>query len=564
MRILAINCGSSSIKSALIDTASGARLLDLRVTGIGEPAAVMRLDGVDRALPACRDIGAAASALLAEVQSRRLGGGMAIEAVVHRIVHGGERFRTPTLVDERVTAELENLGRLAPLHNPPALAALQRAREAFPGVPHVAVFDTAFHSTLPRRAREYALPEAIRTRYGARRYGFHGLSHAHVMAQVAEGLATPPQSLRIVSCHLGNGASVAAIEYGRSVETSMGMTPLEGLVMGTRAGDVDPGLLVELLRDRDRAGLERLLNQESGLVGLAGTQDMRDIEERAARGDEDCRLAIAVYAHRVRKYIGAYAATMGGVDAIAFTGGVGEGSALVRHRCLQRLEFLGAVLDEDRNRDARVDGAEASAIISSDVSRVRLFVVRADEERTMTMQAGALLAGKAAPLLDGKAAPLRTGHAAPRGPVRIPVAISARHAHLSQPTIDRLFGKGHELVPRAPLSQTGQFSAEETVTLVGPRGKLPDVRLMGPPREARPGRDLAHRRVRAGGGCAGADLGRSRQHARHHDRGSRWARDAAVRSHLRPSSYPHVAGRCGASRGARLRRRRGADRHRRP
>ena len=174
---------------------------------------------------------------------------------------------------------------------------------------------------------------------------------------------------------------------------------------------------------------------------------------------------------------------MGGVDAIAFTGGVGEGSALVRHRCLQRLEFLGAVLDEDRNRDARVDGAEAAAIISSEVSRVRLVVVRADEEREMAMQAGALLAGKAAPLLDGKAAPLRTGTTAPRGPVRIPVAISARHAHLSQPTIDRLFGKGHELVPRTALSQTGQFSAEETVTLVGPRGKLPDVRLMGPPRE---------------------------------------------------------------------------------
>ena len=465
MRILAINCGSSSIKSALVDSASGARLLDLRVTGIGEPAAVLRVDGVDRPLEACRDIGAAASALLEEVRSR-LAAGVAIEAVVHRIVHGGERFRTPTLVDERVTGELESLGRLAPLHNPPALAALQRAREAFPGIPHVAVFDTAFHGTLPRRAREYALPEAIRTRYGARRYGFHGLSHAHVMTQAAERLATAPQSLRIVSCHLGNGASVAAIEYGRSVETSMGMTPLEGLVMGTRAGDVDPGLLIEVLRDRDRAGLERLLNQESGLVGLTGTQDMRDIEERAARGDEDCRLAVAVYAHRIRKYIGAYAATMGGVDAIAFTGGVGENSALVRHRCLQRLEFLGAVLDEDRNRDARVDGAEAAALISSEVSRVRLFVVRADEERTMAMQAAALLAGDPAQ----------------RGSARIPVAISARHAHLSQPTIERLFGDGHRLVPRTALSQTGQFSAEETVTLIGPRGNLPGVRLMGPPR----------------------------------------------------------------------------------
>jgi acetate kinase len=447
MRILAINCGSSSIKSALIDSASGARLLDLRVT-------------------ACRDIDAAASALLEEVKSR-LTGGLTTDAVVHRIVHGGERFRVPTLVDERMTGELESLGRLAPLHNPPALSALQRARESFPDVPHVAVFDTAFHGTLPRRVREYALPEAIRTRYGARRYGFHGLSHAHVMTQVAERLATTPQSLRIVSCHLGNGASVAAIEYGRSVETSMGMTPLEGLVMGTRAGDVDPGLLIEVLRDHDRAGLDRLLNQESGLVGLTGTHDMRDIEERAAHGDEDCRLAIAVYAHRVRKYIGAYAATMGGVDAIAFTGGVGEHSALVRHRCLQRLEFLGAVLDEDRNRDARVDGADAAVIISSEVSRARLFVVRADEERAMATQAAALLAGSGAQ----------------RGAVRIPVAISARHAHLSQPTIDRLFGDGHRLVPRTALSQTGQFSAEETVTLVGPRGGLPGVRLMGPPRE---------------------------------------------------------------------------------
>jgi acetate kinase len=466
MRILAINCGSSSIKSALIDSASGARLLDLRVTGIGEPAAVLQIDGVDRPLEACRDIGAATTALLEEVPSR-LGAGVGIDAIVHRIVHGGERFRTPTLVDERVTGKLEGLGRLAPLHNPPALSALQRAREFFPGIPHVAVFDTAFHGTLPRRAREYALPEAVRTRYGARRYGFHGISHAHVMSQVAERLATTPQSLRIISCHLGNGASVAAIEYGRSVETSMGMTPLEGLVMGTRSGDIDPGLLIEVLRDRDRAGLERLLNQESGLVGLTGTQDMRDIEERAARGDEDCRLAIAVYAHRVRKYIGAYAATMGGVDAIAFTGGVGENSALVRHRCLQRLEFLGAVLDEDRNRDARVDGAQPAVIISSEVSRVRLFVVRADEERTMAMQAAALLAGSAAQ----------------RGPARIPVAISVRHAHLSQPTIDRLFGDGHRLVPRTALSQTGQFSAEETVTLIGPRGTLPGVRLMGPPRE---------------------------------------------------------------------------------
>jgi acetate kinase len=483
MHILAINCGSSSIKSALVDTDSGSvaggtggkRILDLRVTGIGSARAQLEVDGADRELGDCPDVGAAAAALLAEVRRRLDGGGrhpdasgqdrgLAVEAVVHRVVHGGERFRSATLMDTRIAGELETIGRLAPLHNPPALAALELARKTFPDVPHVAVFDTAFHGTLPRRAREYALPESIRTHYDARRYGFHGISHAHVMKQVSARLGTTPQELRIVSCHLGNGASVSAIEYGRSVETSMGMTPLEGLVMGTRPGDVDPGLLVELLRDRDRAALERLLNYESGLVGLAGTQDMRDIEERAAGGDEACRLAIGVYGHRVRKYIGAYAATMGGVDAIAFTGGVGERSPIVRHRSLQRLEFLGAILDEDRNRDARVDGADAVATISGDESRVRLFVVRADEEREMALQAAALLAGHA------------------RDPMRIPVAISARHAHLSQPTIERLFGPGHRLGTRTALSQTGQFSAEETVTLVGPRGRLSGVRVMGPPR----------------------------------------------------------------------------------
>src|SRR5688500_17598499 len=390
MRILAINCGSSSIKSALIDSESGARLLDLRVTGIGGPAPVLRLDRVDRAPKDCRDMGAATSALLREVRSRLRGDG-APAAVVHRIVHGGERFRGATLVDDRVTQELQGLGRLAPLHNPPALAALQRARESFPDVPHVAVFDTAFHGTLPRRAREYALPEAIRTGYGARRYGFHGVSHAHVMTQVAERLATTPQSLRIISCHLGNGASVTAIEYGRSVETSMGMTPLEGLVMGTRAGDLDPGILVELQRTYDHGALETLLSRQSGLLGLTGTNDMRSIEQRAAEGDEECRLALSVYAHRIRKYIGAYAATMGGVDAIAFTGGVGENSAGTRQRCSQRLAHLGAVLDEDRNREVRLSERNPCVEISQAGSRTRLLVVRADEELTMAREAARLL-----------------------------------------------------------------------------------------------------------------------------------------------------------------------------
>jgi acetate kinase len=268
----------------------------------------------------------------------------------------------------------------------------------------------------------------------------------------------------------------------------MGMTPLEGLVMGTRAGDVDPGLLVELLRDRDREGLDRLLNQESGLLGLAGTQDMREIEERAAIGDEDCRLAIAVYAHRVRKYLGAYAATMGGVDAIAFTGGVGEGSALARHRCLQRLEFLGAVLDEDRNRDARIDGAESAALISSDESCVRLFVVRADEEREMVMQAAALLVGTA-PFLDGEAAPLRpVTHCASRSG-EDPGRDFCWHAHLPA-TIDRLFGAA-QLVPR-PVTDPAVLGRGDGDPH---RAAWPSPRCPahGSAARARPGRDLAQR-----------------------------------------------------------------------
>ena len=445
MRIFAVNCGSSSIKAAVLE---GTPLESVFVTRVEHPG----------------NGDAAAAGLLAQLAAVPAGG-QALVAVVHRVVHGGERFSRPTLIDEGVLATLDKLGSLAPLHNPPALAMIRLAREAFPGVPHFAVFDTAFHATLPPRAREYALPTELRVGHGIRRFGFHGISHADVMNRVAARLRVPPQELRIVSCHLGNGASVAAIEYGRSVETSMGMTPLEGLVMGSRAGDIDPGVVLELLRTSDREKVEQLLMHRSGLVGLTGTNDMRQIEQRAGQGDESCRLALGVYAHRVRKYIGAYAATMGGIDVIAFTGGIGENSPLIRHRCLQRLDFLGARLDEDRNRDALRTSTQCDEL-SEESSRVRLFALRANEELAMAEAVRQLIS-----------APERATGA------RIPIAVSARHAHLSQHTLDRLFGAGYALKPRSVLSQTGQFSAQETVTLIGPRGRLEDVRLMGPPRE---------------------------------------------------------------------------------
>jgi acetate kinase len=299
------------------------------------------------------------------------------------------------VVTDEVLDALLALNELAPLHNPPAVAALRLARSALPAIPHVAVFDTSFHATLPPHAYEYALPAAVRQRFGIRRYGFHGISHAHVMESVAAYLHQHASGLRIISCHLGNGASVAAIEYGRSVDTSMGMTPLEGLVMGTRSGDVDPGAVLHLLRSGayDVERLDSLLNHESGLKGLAGTNDLREIERRAAAGDEACELAIDIYAHRVRKYIGAYAAAMGGVDVIAFTGGVGEHSVLMRNRILQRLEFLGARLDRVKNSAATVSEQRTVESVATDAATVAIFVVKADEEVEMTRAAAAILTG---------------------------------------------------------------------------------------------------------------------------------------------------------------------------
>ena len=481
------------MKSALIDTVSGARLLDVRILELGGKDSRLEIDDAQQKLPGNADLAAGLKRIVVETNARaaRIG---TVEAVAHRVVHGGAQFTQPTRIDEPMLKALEALNSLAPLHNPPALAAIAEARSLLPNVAHVAIFDTAFHSTLPARAREYALPRELAQRLGIRRYGFHGTSHAHVMNAAAEYLRQEPQQLRIISCHLGNGASVAAIEYGRSVETSMGMTPLEGLVMGTRCGDVDPGILLMLQRDAEE-DLDALLNKESGLQGLTGTNDMRTIEKRAAEGDEGCRLAITLYSHRVRKYIGAYAAVMGGVDVIAFTGGIGENSALMRHRILQRLEFLGAVVDEDRNRDAKVDHELPIVGIAGAKARVELLVVQADEELAMAGEAAALLkslqpgsrpsphplAARASLSLTGEGAGSE-GDVAEVMPEGIPVAVSARHAHLAQATLDQLFGQGYQLRSRTALTQPGQFSAEEVVSLIGPRGRIDKVRLMGPPR----------------------------------------------------------------------------------
>jgi len=465
MRVLVVNAGSSSLKLDVLDPDSGERVVSARVERVGTPESCVGWNGDDPTPLPAQDHGQALAAVLPTLLERagELG------AVGHRVVHGGESFDAPTRIDDSVVQTIQALSELAPLHNPANAAGIRAARELLPDLLHVAVFDTAFHSTLPRRARAYAIDQDVAVREGIRRYGFHGPSHEWVAHQAADWLDADLRDLRLITCHLGNGASVCAVEYGRSIETSMGMTPLEGLAMGTRSGDIDPGALLHLLRQGWSIDeLDHLLNRESGLAGLSERgHDLRDIERAASQGDEACRLAIHVYAHRVRKYVGAYAAVMGGVDGIVFTAGIGENSALVRHRVCQRLEFLGAHLSEQANRDARVSEQAPVAALHAPRSRVHLLAVRTDEARAIA-GATARLASEA-----DKVAPLT-----------IPVAVSARHVHLTHEAVEALFGPGHTLTPYRPLSQPGQFACEEKVDLVGPKRTIEGVRILGPTRPA--------------------------------------------------------------------------------
>ena len=469
MLIAVINCGSSSIKADVIDDATGSRISKVRVERLGGPKPTLNGDQRTLSLPDHADHAVALEALLPELL-RSLPTGAKLSGVGHRVVHGGSEFSQAMRIDPSVLQAIEALCPLAPLHNPANLAGIRAAQTQLPDVPHVAVFDTAFHATLPRRAQAYALPWELCDTHHLRRFGFHGPSHRYVAERAAAFLRADLRELRLVTCHLGNGCSIAAVEYGRSVETSMGLTPLEGLVMGTRCGDIDPGVLLALMRQEglDASGLDELLNRQSGLAGVSGVgPDMRDIEARAAEGDRRCRLAIQIFAHRARKYIGAYVAVMGGVDAIVFTGGIGQNSALIRHRIAQRFDFIGAQLEEDKNRDARVDRDQPVYMISSAHSRCHLLVVETDEQRAIAQQTAKLVAKLDCVALD---------------PPAIPVAVSARHVHLTEEHVATLFGLNHALTLRKPLTQPGQFAAEETVTLIGPKRSIENVRVLGPTR----------------------------------------------------------------------------------
>ncbi len=372
MRILVLNSGSSSLKYRLFDMESRTTLAAGLTERIGEAGSIPdHATAVDGVAALLRD-----GELVNDLHP--------IGAIGHRVVHGGEAFREATRIDETVVFAIREQSRLAPLHNPANLTGIQATLERYPNVPQVAVFDTAFHQTLPDRAYRYAIPEDWYADHGVRRYGFHGTSHAYVAKQAAALLGRPITELNLITLHLGNGASACAVEGGRSVETSMGLTPLEGLVMGTRSGDLDPSVAgyvaAETGLSPDAVGAA--LNRKSGLLGMCGASDLRDVLDREAAGDERARLAVAVYVHRIRKYVGAYTAVLGRVDGLVFTAGVGENAPEIRERVCAGLEGLGIRVDPGRNRD---EGEEPRAI-EVDGGAVGIFVIPTNEELEIAEQ----------------------------------------------------------------------------------------------------------------------------------------------------------------------------------
>ncbi|MFA7346272.1 MAG: acetate kinase [Desulfurivibrionaceae bacterium] len=400
MKVLVLNSGSSSIKYQLFDMRDESVLAAGSVEQIGEPGSHLshsfhtaqggmnktvrtlpipdHRQGFDLIASILRETGA----LVDTGELRGIG---------HRVVHGGERFKEPVRVTPEVLGAIRSLIPLAPLHNPANLLGMEVAMESAPAVPQVAVFDTAFHQSIPAHAYRYAIPKKLYEAHQIRRYGFHGTSHRYVAKKAAEFLQKPLDTLNLISLHLGNGASAAAIQQGKCIDTSMGFTPLEGLIMGTRCGDLDPAIIFYLARETGLASgeIETILNKESGLKGICGANDMRTVGELAAGGDPEAQLAIAMYCYRIKKYIGAYHAVLGGLDGLIFTGGIGEHADFIRAGCCENLAHLGLEMDEERNRGS-VAGCFA---IESKAGRVKILVIPTNEELEIAEQTVACLGG---------------------------------------------------------------------------------------------------------------------------------------------------------------------------
>jgi acetate kinase len=398
MKILVINSGSSSIKYQVFELHTGAVLGNGQVERIGEADSRLShcwydAQGGVQELTHSEPLADHQSAFRCIGATLRESGSMAelteLSGIGHRVVHGGETFQAPTLIDDAVVASIRNMCTLAPLHNPANLTGIEVCLALFPGVPQVAVFDTAFHHSIPAHAHRYAIPEPWYTKHHVRRYGFHGTSHAYVAHQAADYLQCPAESLNLITLHLGNGSSAAAIRAGHCVDTSMGFTPLEGLIMGTRCGDIDPAILFYIGKQTgaDMDQLESALNKESGLKGLCGVNDMREIQRLAETGDTAAELAVEMYSYRVKKYIGAYYAALGRIDALVFTAGIGENSATIRQRACAGLDNFGIIVDASKNR-----GRSSSILeIQSDAATVKVLVIPTNEEVEIAQQTAACI-----------------------------------------------------------------------------------------------------------------------------------------------------------------------------
>ncbi len=478
MRILAVSCRRHDVRYSYFDTTSESARARGEVTGLGGGHGLHvhhgpkgRLESPVR--PATHEAAlAAALAALSSTEGGLIASPSELSAIGHRVCHGSLRFNAPAVVDDATRKEISRLADLAPLDNPYNLAGIDACRKLTAGVPQVAVFDTSFHLTMPPAAHRYALPKDLARDPELRRFGFHGISHEGAARAAAAFVGRSFDELKIVSCHLGMGASLTAIDHGRSVDNSMGFTPLEGLVMATRPGDVDPGLLLHILRQGKISAeeLNRRLYTEAGLLGLSGLSgDVLAITEAADGGDPNALLSLQVFCQRGRKYLSAYIGLLGGPDLILFTGGVGQNAPGVRARICQGLEWMGIVLDEGRNRSARVGPGEVTEI-SLPQSRARVLVVGGDEEHTLARKTVAALAQR------------RVTDVIRRKQRPIPIGISAHHVHLRQAHVEALFGPGHALTWYADLTQPGQFACAEMVNLIGPKGRIEGVRVLGPVR----------------------------------------------------------------------------------
>jgi len=390
LAILVLNAGSSSLKFALFDDDAGKASSSGEVDwkGQGKPASLTLREGDGPGRE--QDCDASDPASAARLAIEAVGDPSAIKAVGHRVVHGGLKFRESIRIDDSIEADLDHLAELAPLHNPPAIAGIDAAKRALPGVPQFAAFDTSFFANLPRSVATYAIPHAWTDDWGIRKFGFHGISHSYCLGRAGEILGRDPKALRLIVCHLGNGCSASAIRGGVAIDTTMGYTPVDGLMMGTRSGTVDPGVLTHVIGHRGLSAdqVDRALNHESGLLGVSGVSgDYRKVEEAAGSGDERAKLALEIYAGRVRSTIGAFAATLGGLDALVFAAGVGEHSATLRAAACEGLDFLGVRLDPTKNQAQPKDADIAPA-----GSPARVLVIHTEEELMIAREVSRLSA----------------------------------------------------------------------------------------------------------------------------------------------------------------------------